>query len=108
MASPDVHGVDLDPQTRCAHWHSAFDVVAIQMRCCGQFYACRECHDELEDHPVEVWPRKEWDARAVLCGVCRATLTVREYIEGPSRCPGCGAGFNPGCKGHQGLYFEAP
>lgn len=103
----EVYGVGLDAQTRCAHWHSSLDVVAIRMRCCGRFYACRECHDELEGHAAEVWPREEWGARAVLCGACRATLTIAEYVAGPSRCPACGAGFNPGCKAHHDLYFAA-
>lgn len=105
MIDPPVHGIGLDPQTRCAHWHSPLDVVAIQMRCCGRFYACRECHDESENHPAQVWPREEWNTRAVLCGVCRSTLTIRAYVDGPSGCPECGASFNPGCKGHHGLYF---
>lgn len=102
-----VHGVGLDAQTRCAHWHSPLDVVAIRMRCCGRYYACRECHDGLESHAAEVWPRDEWDQRAILCGVCRGELTITEYVEGPSRCPACGAGFNPGCKDHHGRYFES-
>ena len=44
--SPPVFGRDLDPQTRCAHWHSPLDIIAIKMKCCGAYWACRECHDE--------------------------------------------------------------
>jgi uncharacterized CHY-type Zn-finger protein len=33
-------------------------------------------------------------------------MTIREYMECESRCPGCGAGFNLGCRKHWGFYFE--
>jgi uncharacterized CHY-type Zn-finger protein len=103
---PEVRGVDLDAETRCAHWHGPRDVVAIRMRCCGVFYACRECHDALADHPARLWPRAEWDARAILCGVCGGELSVEAYLAGDNRCPACAAPFNPGCKTHLHLYFE--
>ena len=51
-----MRGIDLDAQTRCAHDRSALDVVALRMRCCGNYYACRERHDALADHPAAVWP----------------------------------------------------
>ena len=100
-----VLGLDLDPQTRCAHWRGPLDVVALKMRCCGAYYACRDCHDALADHAAQVWPRPEWKERAVLCGVCDAELTVSEYLACDDRCPRCAAGFNPGCRKHRGLYF---
>ncbi|HEY1926984.1 MAG TPA: CHY zinc finger protein [Caulobacteraceae bacterium] len=103
---PPVRGLDLDPQTRCAHWRSERDIIAIRMRCCRTYFACRECHDALADHPVQVWPKTEWDQLAVLCGACGHELTVREYLDCDSRCPSCDAAFNPGCKTHHHLYFE--
>ena len=103
---PDVHGVDLDPQTRCAHWHGALDIVALKLRCCGAYYACRDCHDALADHPARVWPRSEWGASAVLCGACGSQMSVRQYLACGDRCPACAAPFNPGCKLHRHLYFE--
>jgi uncharacterized CHY-type Zn-finger protein len=103
---PLVCGLDLDPQTRCAHWHSRRDIIAIRMRCCETYFACRECHDALAAHPVEVWPKAEWGQPAVLCGACSRELSVREYLDCDSRCPDCGAAFNPGCKTHHHLYFE--
>lgn len=103
---PLVRGLDLDSQTRCAHWHSERDIIAIRMRCCGTYFACRECHDALADHPVQVWPKTEWDQPGVLCGACGLELSVREYLDGDSRCPDCGSAFNPGCKTHHHLYFE--
>jgi uncharacterized CHY-type Zn-finger protein len=103
---PPVLGIDLDPQTRCAHWRSPLDAIAIKMRCCGSYYACRDCHDALADHPASVWPEAQWDAPAVLCGVCGGELSVRQYLACDNRCPACGAPFNPGCRLHHHLYFE--
>ena len=102
---PPVRGLDLDPQTRCAHWHSDLDVIAIRMACCGEYYACRECHDALAGHPAAVWPLSQWDQPAVLCGVCATQLSVHAYLACDSRCPACGAAFNPGCQRHKHLYF---
>jgi len=103
---PAVFGVDLDPQTRCAHWRSPLDIVAIKMRCCGAYYACHDCHAALADHPAAVWPRSEHDEQAVLCGACGSELTVAQYLACVDRCPACGAAFNPGCRLHRHLYFE--
>ena len=58
-----VHGIDLDPQTRCAHWHSPLDVIAIKMACCGTYYACKSCHDALAGHGLETWPRSNGGSR---------------------------------------------
>src|SRR5215468_5674101 len=100
-----VKGNRVDAQTRCAHYHSALDIVAIQMKCCGEFYACKDCHEELAGHSIEVWPRSEWSKRAVLCGACRELLTIHEYLGWGNRCPACGAAFNPKCKNHFHFYF---
>jgi uncharacterized CHY-type Zn-finger protein len=102
----DVHGVDLDPNTRCVHYHGASDVIAIKMRCCKTYYACIDCHGALAGHPARVWPRSEWDANAILCGVCGAEITILEYMDSGNRCPSCSAPFNPGCRNHYHLYFE--
>ncbi|HEX2592814.1 MAG TPA: CHY zinc finger protein [Rhizomicrobium sp.] len=104
---PRVRGVDVDAQTRCAHWHSPVDVIAIKMKCCGVYYACKDCHDALAGHPVSVWPQREWDQPAVMCGVCGTELSVRDYLGCGNVCPACGAGFNPGCRTHYHFYFEA-
>src|SRR5882757_8634021 len=101
-----VRGVEVDAQTRCLHYHSELDIVAIKMACCGVYWACKDCHEALAGHAIAVWGRGEWDARAVLCGACGLEMTIREYMECESRCPGCGAGFNPGCRGHWRFYFE--
>jgi uncharacterized CHY-type Zn-finger protein len=104
---PAVRGVELDPHTRCAHWRSPLDIVAIRMRCCGDYWACKDCHDALAGHPAEVWPRAQFDQQAVLCGACGTELTIRQYLDCANRCPACGAGFNPGCRHHYRFYFQA-
>ncbi|WP_089407193.1 CHY zinc finger protein [Granulicella rosea] len=103
---PQVRGVGLDAQTRCAHYNSPIDIIAIKMKCCGSYYACKDCHDALAGHAVEVWPHREWDTPAVLCGACGLELTVRQYLACSNVCPGCGARFNPGCRHHYHFYFE--
>jgi uncharacterized CHY-type Zn-finger protein len=95
---PPVIGVDLDSQTRCAHYRSDLDVIAIKMKCCGTYYACKDCHEALAGHPIEVWPRAEWDQPAVLCGVCATEMTIRQYLACSNQCPNCAAQFNPGCR----------
>jgi uncharacterized CHY-type Zn-finger protein len=104
--TPEVRGVEVDAETRCAHWHSPVDIVAIKMACCGVYWACKDCHEALAGHAIAVWGREEWEERAVLCGACWREMTIREYMECESRCPGCGAGFNPGCRKHHHFYFE--
>ena len=101
-----VHGVGVDDQTRCLHRRSPLDVIAIKLPCCDKYYACHECHAELESHGAVVWPRDRFGELAVLCGVCRTELTVDTYLSSAFICPACGAGFNPGCADHYHLYFE--
>lgn len=102
---PLVHGIELDGQTRCAHWRSTLDIVAIRMRCCGLYYACKDCHEALAGHFIETWPESEWDAKAVLCGACSGEMSIREYLACNDACPSCGAAFNPGCRLHRHFYF---
>jgi uncharacterized CHY-type Zn-finger protein len=105
LTRPEVRGVDLDAQTRCAHYRTELDVIAIKLKCCGLYYACKDCHAALAGHNIEVWPRSEWDARAILCGACGHELTIREYMNSNLCCPRCTAAFNPGCKNHYQFYF---
>jgi len=42
---------------------------------------------------------------AVLRGVCRARLTVREYLDADHVRPACGARLNPGRADHHGRSF---
>jgi len=100
-----VRGVGMDAETRCVHYRSPLDIVAIRMKCCGAYYACKDCHDALADHPIDVWPRREWDSKAILCGACGAELTIAEYMTAGYQCPRCSAGFNPACRNHYSFYF---
>lgn len=106
-ARPRVRGIDVDAETRCAHYHSSRDIVAIRMKCCGEYFACRDCHDALAGHPLQAWPHAEWSRKAVLCGACGSELGIGEYLAGDSRCPNCDADFNPRCREHHRFYFEA-
>jgi uncharacterized CHY-type Zn-finger protein len=106
LPSPRVHGIDLDAETRCGHYRSPLDIIAIKMKCCCEYYACKDCHIALASHEIKVWPRSEWDHPAVLCGRCRAELTIAEYLGCSNKCPHCDANFNPGCRNHYQFYFE--
>jgi uncharacterized CHY-type Zn-finger protein len=101
-----VHGVDVDRETRCAHWHSPLDIITIKFKCCGEWYACSECHTGLTGHDPARWQGDEFEERAILCGHCRSRLSIREYLNSHSTCPRCTASFNPACAKHYDLYFE--
>ena len=102
---PAVHGIDLDAETRCAHWRSPLDVVAIRFACCDAYHACFDCHAALADHPPVTRPVDD-PTPAVLCGVCGHQMTVAAYLDCGDRCPACRHGFNPGCRLHRHLYFD--
>lgn len=101
-----VVGADVDAETRCAHYHSALDIIAIKFKCCGRWFPCYECHEENAGHEPEVWAKCEFAAAAILCGGCGVQLTVDEYLKCESTCPHCSRKFNPGCARHYHLYFE--
>jgi len=105
---PQVKGIQLDGETRCAHYRTPLDIIAIKLKCCGTYYACKDCHEALARHAIQVWPKHEWTQKAVLCGRCRTELTINEYMASGNRCPVCGAEFNPGCAKHYRFYFEWP
>ncbi len=102
----NIFGKPVDNQTRCVHWHSQLDVIAIKFKCCDKYYPCFSCHEETTDHKPEVWPRAEFDTKAILCGVCGTELTINEYMGSDNTCPKCQAAFNPSCSKHYHLYFE--
>jgi uncharacterized CHY-type Zn-finger protein len=92
-----IHGRDVNERTQCAHYHSERDIIAIQHKCCGEFYA---------NHPAQVWPKAEFHTEAIYCGNCYQTLSITRYLSCHSTCPHCQAAFNPGCANHYHLYFE--
>ncbi|MFS0559304.1 CHY zinc finger protein [Terribacillus sp. 179-K 1B1 HS] len=100
-----VHGKTVDGETRCEHYHSPLDVIAIKFACCNKFYPCHQCHEETAGHQAEVWSKDQFDEHAILCGVCKTTLSIDQYRH-TNQCPNCKAAFNPGCNLHHHLYFE--
>ncbi|WP_348788746.1 CHY zinc finger protein [Leifsonia sp. NPDC080035] len=102
---PAVLGPTVDDETRCIHYRTPLDVVAIEFACCREFYPCHLCHAEAAGHPAQQWPVSERGERAILCGVCGHLLTIAEYLDADG-CPACAVPFNPGCALHAHLYFE--
>ncbi|MFB1082914.1 CHY zinc finger protein [Jeotgalibacillus sp. JSM ZJ347] len=101
-----VYGAIVDPQTRCAHYHSEKDIIAIKFYCCGRYFPCVNCHDESGCGNRQVWPTEHFSEKAILCGKCGTELTIQEYLESDSSCPSCESAFNPGCSLHKHYYFE--
>jgi uncharacterized CHY-type Zn-finger protein len=102
----EVYGQMVDCETRCRHYHSELDIVAIKFFCCGRWYPCWECHREAETHITEQWTVESFNEQAILCGSCGERLTVTEYLGCSSQCPQCRTSFNPACANHYHLYFE--
>jgi len=103
-----LRGVAVDGETRCAHYASPVDVVAMRFGCCETYFPCFRCHEATTDHEARPWPGDRFDEPAVLCGACRSELSVTEYRSADEECPACGAAFNPDCRGHYDRYFEQP
>lgn len=103
MSNIQVLGKIIDQQTRCIHYHSELDIVAIKFACCQQFYGCYFCHKETTNHQAKVW---QADELAILCGNCRQLIGISSYLKN-SFCGNCQAKFNPNCKYHYHLYFDS-
>ncbi|WP_203338867.1 CHY zinc finger protein [Planococcus beijingensis] len=100
-----VKGIKVDAETRCAHYHSPIDRIAIKFFCCQEYFPCFECHQAEGCGKHEVWPKDRFDEKAVLCGTCGHELSVEDYLDCASTCPTCSSPFNPGCNLHKHLYF---
>ncbi|WP_207896674.1 CHY zinc finger protein [Flaviaesturariibacter flavus] len=105
-SDPEIKGFPVDGQTRCIHYHSERDIIAIRFKCCDEYYPCIHCHEEAAGHAVERWPESERNRKAILCGACKTELSIHEYFGCNYHCPHCGAAFNPGCRNHNHFYFE--
>ncbi|MBL7852502.1 MAG: chromophore lyase [Cyclobacteriaceae bacterium] len=101
-----VYGKVIDGLTRCAHYHSVLDIIAIRFPCCGRYYPCFECHEECAGHTAQRWPQSRWEEKAILCGACGKEHSIAGYLAAPDHCPACRARFNPRCSLHHHLYFE--
>ena len=103
---PVIHGKPVDDKTRCVHFHSPLDIIAIKFKCCSEYYPCYECHQETADHPAQLWKKEEWKNLAIYCGQCKNEMTIEQYMTSGDRCPYCKSHFNPNCRRHYHLYFE--
>ncbi|MDB5253191.1 MAG: hypothetical protein JWP27_2360 [Flaviaesturariibacter sp.] len=101
-----LKGFPVDEQTRCIHYNSPLDIIALKFPCCGDYYPCFECHEEAAGHAATRWTKADLSTPAILCGACRTELTIGQYLQSHSRCPACAAAFNPRCSNHHHLYFD--
>ncbi|MFY4776921.1 CHY zinc finger protein [Metabacillus sp. RGM 3146] len=102
----EVKGDLFDSETRCVHYHSKKDIIAIKFYCCQTYFPCYACHENHANHPIKVWPNNQFEQKAILCGSCGLELRIEDYLSCDSTCPNCSASFNPGCSLHSHLYFE--
>lgn len=101
----NVKGQTVDNQTRCVHYHTEKDIIAIKFACCNEFYPCYKCHDEACEHERKQWPKTQFEEKAILCGHCQSLLTISDYLC-TAKCLSCEHSFNPNCSLHAHLYFE--
>lgn len=102
---PPVRGPVVDAMTRCVHYRSETDIIAIRFACCGEYYPCHLCHAESAGHPAAQWAIAQRGTTAILCGACGHELTIAEYLP-VTACPRCRAPFNEGCVLHRAHYFQ--
>lgn len=102
---PKVYGPTVDDQTRCKHYHTGKDIIAIKFKCCNKYYPCYRCHEQCENHKITVWGKDEFEELAILCGVCKTEHTINEYLN-TDHCLYCKSAFNEGCQKHYYLYFD--
>ena len=77
----------LDAETRCAHYHTEIDRIAIKFYCCDTIIPCYECHEETVVETEPSGQKKNSTKKAILCGACGHELTVEEYLDCKSECP---------------------
>ncbi|RXK58919.1 hypothetical protein ESA94_16155 [Lacibacter luteus] len=102
----ELKGKPVDDETRCEHYQSQLDIIAIKFKCCNTYYPCYFCHEETAGHTAERWQANELETKAILCGVCKTELTIKQYLNSGYCCPNCNAAFNPKCSNHNHLYFD--
>ena len=60
-----VYGATVDDETRCIHYRTATDIIAIRFACCDRYYPCHLCHAEAETHEARQWALAERETKAV-------------------------------------------
>lgn len=98
-----LKGQLIDEHTRCIHYYSSIDIIAIKFKCCETYYPCYKCHEELAGHSIEKYDI-DCEEKVILCGDCYHELTFNEYKS--LSCIYCNGKFNPGCSIHYHLYFN--
>lgn len=101
-----VFGSIYDNETRCTHWHTDKDIIALKFACCGKYWPCYQCHNSCMEGPLRKYAVVESAVKVVLCGSCAEEMTFQEYIDCDYACKKCHGEFNPGCKLHYGIYFD--
>ena len=99
-----IHGLLVDKESRCQHYHSPLDIVALKCYDCQKYYACYQCHDHIEDHRFRAYPCHIRQDKVVICGVCLHEMTIENYQKSVS-CSHCHSRFNPACSKHYDIYF---
>ncbi len=106
MTALNIKGNPIDNETRCIHYHSVLDIIAIKFKCCNAYYPCYNCHQEEAGHPSAFWKINEQHQKAILCGKCKQEMTISQYLNCSNQCIFCRSKFNPKCAEHYHLYFE--
>lgn len=97
-----------DSETRCVHYQTPLDIIALKFKCCETYYPCFQCHLSASSHPIVKYTQNDLyqGIKVILCGSCKTELTFAEYLSHGYHCAECGSAFNPGCALHYDLYFE--
>lgn len=100
-----VLGKLVDSETRCEHYASPKDIIAIKFYCCKTYYPCYKCHQECREHAIKQWPKEKFNEQAIFCGVCKSEHTIEAYLN-TTKCPICSSAFNENCSLHYPMYFD--
>lgn len=104
----NLDGLFVDEYTRCEHYHTDLDIIALKFKCCNAYYPCYQCHEQLVTHETQKFNvSAHSEELVILCGYCKLELTFSQYSKSdPVECMNCHKPFNCGCKAHYNLYFE--
>src|SRR5690625_8025706 len=81
-----LKGTVLDSETRCSHYHTELDRIAIKFYCCQTYFPCYLCHKESGCGETKVWPYDKLDKKAILYGACGEELTSKSYQNMEHKC----------------------
>lgn len=76
-----IYGFLVDNESRCQHYHTELDIVALKCFECLNYYACYQCHDSLEEHSFRAYPCQLKQDKVLICGVCQHEMTIEEYYD---------------------------